>query len=73
MKRNWEFRFLGFADCRPEMIESKIRVLLQMAGVLRHTMGQRCIVIARIAGQYGKPRSSNPKTEGNVEIREGES
>jgi len=52
-----------FLDLKDHVIESKIRLLLQMASVLGHSTQEHCTIIARIAGQYGKPRSSNPKTE----------
>lgn len=46
------------ADCRPEIITAKLKILLQMSLVLVH--GLKCPVtrVGRFAGQYAKPRSS---------------
>lgn len=46
------------ADCRPEIITAKLKILLQMSLVLIH--GLKCPVtrVGRFAGQYAKPRSS---------------
>lgn len=48
-----------FVDCTAKPIENKLKILLQMSAVL--TWGARVPVvrIARIAGQYAKPRSSD--------------
>jgi len=45
-------------DCQPGIIANKLKILLQMSVVLVHA-GQRPVVrVARLAGQYAKPRSS---------------
>jgi len=45
-------------DCQPTIIANKLKILLQMSVVLVHA-GQRPVVrVARLAGQYAKPRSS---------------
>jgi len=50
------------ADCRPETITNKLKILLQMSLVLVHG-GQKPVVrIGRLAGQYAKPRSSPTET-----------
>ncbi len=49
-------------DCTPQLISSKLKILLQMSLVLVHG-GQRPVVrLARMAGQYAKPRSSPTET-----------
>jgi 3-deoxy-7-phosphoheptulonate synthase len=46
------------ADCQPDVIARKLKILLQMSLVLIHG-GQRPVTrIGRFAGQYAKPRSS---------------
>ncbi len=54
----------SFAECRPDIITSKLKILLQMSLVL--TDGLKCpiIRIGRFAGQYAKPRSSPTETRG---------
>lgn len=56
-----------FADCTRTSIEAKLKILLQMSLVL--TWGARIPVIrvARIAGQYAKPRSSDTETVDGAE------
>lgn len=46
------------ADCRPEIITNKLKILLQMSLVLVHGLQKPVTRIGRIAGQYAKPRSS---------------
>jgi 3-deoxy-7-phosphoheptulonate synthase len=54
----------SFAECRPDIITSKLKILLQMSLVL--TDGLKCpiIRIGRFAGQYAKPRSNPTETRG---------
>lgn len=51
-----------FVDCAAEPIEAKLRILLQMSLVL--TWGARIptLRIARMAGQFSKPRSKDTET-----------
>ncbi|TVQ62927.1 MAG: 3-deoxy-7-phosphoheptulonate synthase [Phycisphaerales bacterium] len=50
------------AECRPETITNKLKILLQMSLVLVHG-GQKPVVrVGRFAGQYAKPRSSPTET-----------
>lgn len=51
-----------FVDCASEPIEAKLRILLQMSLVL--TWGARIptLRIARMAGQFSKPRSKDTET-----------
>ena len=44
-------------ECRPELISSKLKILLQMSLVLVHGTGKPVVRIGRFAGQYAKPRS----------------
>lgn len=46
------------ADCRPEVITGKLKILLQMSLVLIHGLKKPVTRIGRFAGQYAKPRSS---------------
>lgn len=48
-----------FVDCAPGPIESKVRVLLQMSLVLGWGTASPVVRVARMAGQYAKPRSSD--------------
>jgi 3-deoxy-7-phosphoheptulonate synthase len=55
----------SFADCRPEIITNRLKVLLQMSLVLVHGLQKPVIRVGRFAGQYAKPRTTD------VETREG--
>ena len=46
------------ADCTPQAITNKLKILLQMSLVLVHGAKKPVIRIGRFAGQYAKPRSS---------------
>ena len=50
------------ADCRPETITAKLKILLQMSVVLIHGSKRPVIRIGRFAGQYAKPRSSSTES-----------
>jgi 3-deoxy-7-phosphoheptulonate synthase len=47
----------SFSDCRPEVIVSNLKILLQMSLVLIHGGKRPVTRIGRFAGQYTKPRS----------------
>jgi len=51
-----------FSDCRPLLIENKIKILLQMSVILIWGAGVPLVRIGRIAGQYMKPRSADMET-----------
>ncbi len=53
------------ADCRPEVITAKLKILLQMSLVLIHGLKKPVTRVGRFAGQYAKPRSS-PTEKGVV-------
>ena len=57
-----------FADCSKDPIEAKLKILLQMSLVL--TWGARIPVVrvARIGGQYAKPRSKDTEVVDGVEL-----
>lgn len=50
------------ADCRPQSITNKLKILLQMSLVLVHGLKKPVVRIGRFAGQYAKPRSSPTET-----------
>ena len=56
------------ADCRPDVITSKLKILLQMSLVLVHGMKKPVVRIGRFAGQYSKPRTSQTETRGGVTL-----
>ena len=58
----------SFADCRPEAITSRLKILLQMSLVLVHGTQLRVTRVGRFAGQYAKPRSSDVETQGDVTL-----
>ena len=47
-----------FDYCTQDMIEAKLKLLLQMSLVLLHGAKLKVVRVARMAGQYAKPRSS---------------
>ncbi len=58
----------SFQACRPDPIEKKLKVLLQMSLVLVYGMQKPIIRVGRIAGQYAKPRSSATETRDGVTL-----
>jgi len=48
----------SFADCTPQAVTAKLKILLQMSLVLVHGSRKPVIRVGRFAGQYAKPRSS---------------
>ncbi|KAJ5774091.1 hypothetical protein N7457_008987 [Penicillium paradoxum] len=57
-----------FDYCNQEMIEAKVKLLLQMSLVLIWGANKPVIRIARIAGQFAKPRSSPTEIVNGVEM-----
>lgn len=51
-----------FADCRSDLIDAKLKVLLMMSSVLVYGGGRPVVRVGRIAGQYAKPRSEAMET-----------
>lgn len=58
----------SFADCRPDIIANRLKVLLQMSLVLTHGMRKKVLRIGRFAGQYAKPRSADMETRDGVSL-----
>ena len=56
------------ADCRPENIANKLKILLQMSLVLVHGGKKPVIRVGRFAGQYAKPRSSPEEERDGVRL-----
>ncbi len=52
----------SFDDCQSEIIAAKLKILLQMSLVLVHGLRKPVIRVARMAGQYAKPRSASTET-----------
>jgi len=57
-----------FSDCRPDIITSKLKILLQMSLVLTDGLKRPIIRLGRFAGQYAKPRSSPTETRDGVTL-----
>jgi 3-deoxy-7-phosphoheptulonate synthase len=57
-----------FAECRPEVLTSKLKILLQMSFVLMDGLKRPLIRIGRFAGQYAKPRSSATETRNGTTL-----
>ncbi|KAI1621390.1 3-deoxy-7-phosphoheptulonate synthase [Exophiala viscosa] len=51
-----------FDYCNQDMIEAKVKLLLQMSLVLIYGARKKVVRVARMAGQYAKPRSSPMET-----------
>jgi len=52
----------SIADCTPDSITSRLKILLQMSMVLVHASKKPVVRVGRFAGQYAKPRSSPDET-----------
>ena len=58
----------SFADCTPEVISNRLKVLLQMSLVLVHGLRLPVVRVGRFAGQYAKPRSVDTETRDGVSL-----
>jgi 3-deoxy-7-phosphoheptulonate synthase len=58
----------SFDDFSADTIRDKLKVILQMAVVLTYGSGVPVLKIGRIAGQFGKPRSSPTERVGDLEL-----
>ncbi len=56
------------ADCEPEQIAAKLKILIQMSIVLIRSARRPVIRVGRFAGQYAKPRSSPTEVRDGVEL-----
>ncbi|MDO4627970.1 MAG: 3-deoxy-7-phosphoheptulonate synthase class II [Planctomycetia bacterium] len=57
-----------FDACTSNTITSKLKILLLMSYILIYGSRKRIIRIARIAGQYAKPRSKDMETQNGVTL-----
>ncbi|RVX66087.1 hypothetical protein B0A52_10021 [Exophiala mesophila] len=57
-----------FDYCNQDMIEAKVKLLLQMSLVLIYGAKKKVVRVARMAGQYAKPRSSPTETINGVNM-----
>ncbi len=57
-----------FADCVPDAITNKLKILLQMSLVLVHGGRKPVIRVGRFAGQYAKPRSADTEERDGVAL-----
>src|SRR5690606_28436718 len=58
----------SFADCTPEVISNRLKVLLQMSLVLVHGLRLPVVRVGRFAGQYAKPRSTDTEVRDGVAL-----
>ncbi|MCC6437039.1 MAG: 3-deoxy-7-phosphoheptulonate synthase class II [Acidimicrobiales bacterium] len=58
----------SFHDFVADRIRDKLKVILQMAVVLTYGAGVPVVKVGRIAGQYGKPRSSDQEVVDGVSL-----
>lgn len=58
----------SFAEFGPNNIRDTLRVILQMAAVLTFASKQPVVKVARMAGQFAKPRSAPTETIGGLEL-----
>jgi 3-deoxy-7-phosphoheptulonate synthase len=57
-----------FDYCNQDMIEAKVKLILQMSLVLIYGAKKKVVRVARMAGQYAKPRSSPMETVDGVSM-----
>ncbi|GAA2083563.1 3-deoxy-7-phosphoheptulonate synthase class II [Aeromicrobium halocynthiae] len=57
-----------FSSCNESKVRSKLRVILQLAILLTYGSGLPVVKVGRIAGQFGKPRSSPVELVDGVEL-----
>ena len=58
----------SFKEFHPDNLRDMFRVMMQMAVVLTYGAGQPIVKVGRIAGQFGKPRSSATETRDGVTL-----
>ena len=58
----------SFAEFSPNNIRDTLRVILQMAATLTYASKMPVVKVARMAGQFAKPRSSSTETLGDVTL-----
>ena len=57
-----------FADLTTPAVTNRLRVLLQMGIVLTYGSGRHIVKVARMAGQFAKPRSSSTERVDGVDL-----
>jgi 3-deoxy-7-phosphoheptulonate synthase len=58
-----------FVDCQGGRLDQQVKLMMQMAALVESGTGMKVVRVARLAGQYGKPRSKPTETvEGWGEI-----
>ncbi|MEY4762735.1 MAG: hypothetical protein RLZZ200_2591 [Pseudomonadota bacterium] len=58
----------SFAECESDRIAKQLKVMLQLSLVLLHGLKKPVIRVARMAGQYAKPRSADTETRDGVTL-----
>ncbi|KDO33749.1 hypothetical protein SPRG_01630 [Saprolegnia parasitica CBS 223.65] len=58
----------SFRDCKPDVIEKKLRIMMQMSLVLVWGARMPTTRVARMAGQFAKPRSQATEIIDGVEV-----
>ncbi len=58
----------SFKEFHPDNIQDTFRVMMQMAVVLTYGAGQPVVKVGRIAGQFGKPRSSPVEEKNGITL-----
>ncbi len=58
----------SFKEFHPDNLRDMFRVMMQMAVVLTYGAGQPVVKVGRIAGQFGKPRSSSTETRDGITL-----
>jgi 3-deoxy-7-phosphoheptulonate synthase len=72
--QGWGFLLHGgdcaerFSDIQHLELNSKVRVLTQMGLLIQHALGQPVVHLARMAGQFAKPRSQGTEKVNGVEL-----
>jgi len=51
-----------FIDCEDHRLDAQVQLLVQMGAIMAASTGKPCVRVARLAGQYGKPRSKPTET-----------
>jgi 3-deoxy-7-phosphoheptulonate synthase len=58
----------SFAELSTAAVHDRLRVILQMAIVLAYASGSHIVKVARMAGQFAKPRSASVEVVDGVEL-----
>tara|TARA_B110000438_G_C15817764_1_gene652738 strand:- start:839 stop:2161 length:1323 start_codon:yes stop_codon:yes gene_type:complete len=57
-----------FKNFSQNMIQNKLKILLQMSAIIQYSTKLKIVNIGRIAGQYIKPRTHSYETRGNLTL-----